>query len=133
MKAKPDTLWHCTRLNNIDCIIKEGLIAQGPEQREDKIEGVYLSTYRFNWMWNTTRQGKFKGATILVNVKGLELLPDYHNNPIDTKFNSKRLGRDYIHRQDIHPDRILEIWVETEKDTFQKLVGWKIRNNKIQE
>jgi hypothetical protein len=118
-------LWHCTRLACVDKIIKEGLKAFVPAQRTYKPKGIYLSEYQFNWMWNTQRSGLVKGACILLNVEGLELKDDFHTDQLDLNYNSKRIGKDYIYQGDIGVDRIEEIWIETEPNSFQKLEKWK--------
>ncbi len=118
-------LYHCTRLEYVDRIIQEGLKINHPQQRESKHKGIYLSEYQFNWMWNTTREGQFKGAIIKVDVTGLPLIDDYHKDPKDIKENSKMIGKDYICLKDVSPERITEIMIETTPNTFQKLVGWK--------
>ena len=116
-----DFLWHCTRLDFVETILSEGLIAEVPEQREYKPKGIYLSEYRFNWMWNTTREGWFKGAAIKVDVSGLRLVEDFHLSDRDTFDNSKLIGTDFICLEDIGPDRIREVWIETKPQTFQRV------------
>lgn len=123
-------LYHCTQLRFVDKIIREGLKANHPLQRENKSKGVYLSEYKFNWMWNTQRSGYYKGAVIKINVDGLKLIKDYHENEIDKIVNSKGIGQDFICVTDIEPERIIEILIETEINTFQKLTGWKKFRNK---
>jgi len=118
---KPKYLWHCTRLELIENILINGLVAQNPTQREQKPKGVYLSEYQFNWMWNTTREGIFKGAILKIDVRGLKLVKDFHEDPKDTQYNSKRIGTDYISLEDIEPHRIKEVWIETEANTFQPM------------
>lgn len=122
-------LWHCTKADFLKDILREGIKARHPEARPSKAIGVYLSEYRFNWMWNTTREGKFKGAALRIDVTGLSLVSDYHVDERDVCNNSKCIGRDFICESDIPPERIREIWVETEPQTFQSLNISKFRNN----
>ncbi len=114
-------LWHCTRLEYVENILKEGIKAKNPEQRENKPKGVYLSEYQFNWMWNTQRSGIFKGAVIKIDVTGLPLVEDFHADIRDIKNNSKCIGKDFICPIDIPPERIKEVLIETEKNTFQPI------------
>jgi hypothetical protein len=118
-------LWHTTRRDKIDSIIEQGIKASVPDQRATKPKGVYLSEYQFNWMWNSTREGKFKGAAIKIDASGLQLIDDFHKDIQDLTYNSKRVGKDYICLADIPPDRILEIWIEVKPNEFHKLEGWK--------
>ena len=117
----PAFLWHCSRLIWLDNILKSGLKAKTPEQRDTKPKGVYLSEYQFNWMWNTTREGRYRGVVLKIDASGLELTEDFHEDPSDTEYNSKRIGKDFICLSDINPERIKEVWVETEPNTFQQL------------
>jgi hypothetical protein len=114
-------LWHCTRLEYLTRILKEGLKAFHPGQRETKPRGVYLSEYQFNWMWNTTREGRLKGAAIQVDAIGLELTKDFHVDKRDLQYNSKRIGKDYICMADIGPERIRQVLIETEPNVFQPI------------
>jgi hypothetical protein len=76
-------------------------------------------------MWNTTREGKFRGACIRVDAVGLHLIEDYHLEKADTLQNSKRIGKDYISLKDISPKRFKEILVEKESSAFSTLRGWE--------
>lgn len=114
-------LWHCTRLDHLDLILQQGIMANHPEQREHKPKGVYLSEYRFNWMWNTQREGRVKGACIKVDVDGLELLNDFHDKADDAILNSKTIGKDFIYLGNIPPCRIKEVWIETDPNVFQPI------------
>jgi hypothetical protein len=118
-------LYHCTQLKNVDDIIRNGLKTKIPLQRENKPKGIYLSTYKFNWMWNTQRSGFYKGAVIEVNVDGLDLIEDFHEDDQDLIYNSRSLGQDYICLEDITPDRIMSILIEKNTNEFHELVGWK--------
>ena len=63
----------------------------------------------------------FKGAVLRINVKGLELIKDYHIDQEDLNYNSKRIGKDFICLSDIVPDRIKEVLIETKRNTFQPI------------
>ncbi len=126
---KQKSLWHCTRLEYLKRILKEGIKSKIPEQRGYKSKGVYLSEYQFNWMWNTKREGKFKGAILKINIKGLKLNPDYHIDKEDIKYNSKRIGKDFICFSNIEPERIEEVLIETEPNTFQPINLKEVRNS----
>ena len=115
-------LWHCTRLAYLNSILKNGIKANIPKQRRYKHKGIYLSEYQFNWMWNTQRQGKFKGAILRINVKGLKLIKDYHINKEDMNYNSKRIGNDFICLSNIGRERIKEVLIETKPNTFQTIM-----------
>ncbi len=125
-------LWHCTRLGYLDLILKNGIKAKIPQQRGYKPKGIYLSEYQFNWMWNTQRQGKFKGAILRINIKGLELVKDYHIDKEDTKYNSKRIGKDFICLSNIEPERIKEVLIETEPNIFQPINLQEVKPNSSQ-
>ena len=114
-------LWHCTKLDCLDKILREGIRVNNPTQRKYKPKGVYLSEYKFNWMWNTKREGIFKGATIKIDVEGLKIIKDFHRNKCDTKYNSKRIGKDFICLSDIPLIRIKEVLIETEPNNFQPI------------
>ncbi len=115
-------LYHCTRKEYLSEILLHGLKAENPQRREYKHKGVYLSTYQFNWMWNTTREGRFKGAILKIDVTGLKLIKDYHIDSRDSELNSKLLGDDFIYLSDIPPERIVNVAIETEPHTFQDLM-----------
>ena len=121
-RMKKRYLYHCTRREYLSEILLSGLKTEKPQRREYKHKGVYLSTYQFNWMWNTTRAGKFKGAILKIDVEGLKLIKDYHIDSRDTKLDSKCLGEDFICLSNIPPERIVNVAIETEPHTFQDLM-----------
>ena len=111
-------LQHCTLKRNVKKILKEGLIIRRPFQRDIKEVGIYLSKQPFKWMWNTTLMGAMKGAILTINVSGLKLIKDYHNDQRDKDMDSKG---DYICLDNISPERVELIYVEDKFGTFKRL------------
>ncbi len=116
--VNPSKLYHCTRFENLKRILNEGLLVKTPFQRKKKEEGVYLSKYPFNWMWNSTCFGRIKGIILEINVKGLSLKQDSHEDWRDLNIDSEG---DFICLEDISPKRIIKVLVEKEKNTFEEL------------
>lgn len=110
-------LYHCTRANLLNKIIKEGLVPAIPFQRKNKKKAIYLSKQPFKWMWNATSFGTTKGALLEIDITNLELKKDKHDDPRDKKIKSEG---DYICLKRIEPKRIKKILVEDEKNCFKR-------------
>jgi hypothetical protein len=118
VKKNPCVLYHCTRLDRVRGILKEGLKTKVPVDRPEKEAGIYLSSNPFTWMWNATKEGKLKGAMLEVDVKGLSLKPDVH---VDDVSGFWVPTGDYYCLEDIPSDRIRRVVVEVLPNCFQEL------------
>ena len=119
---QPKTLWHATKLRLLNRILKEGLRPQIPRLRQNKLKGIYLSKSIFQWMQHATLNGEIKGLALKINVEKLKLKKDYHNKNDVIRLNKKiDLDTDYICKEKISPNRIIEAYKEVETNSFEKI------------
>jgi len=124
LEPVPKILYHCTRLDKVDTILKEGLKVNTPlspvNKRVYNKKGVYLSTEMFGWMYWATDDHTHRGAVITINVEGLELIEDSDLLVIseaDGEVKNRNL-MDYICPNDIEPERIIAVSREQDDNSF---------------
>lgn len=73
-------LHHATRAINIPSILKDGLRPNAPTSNINKKilnrKGVYLTTEQFGWMEWATDGHRYLGATVTIDINGIELIED---------------------------------------------------------
>ncbi len=115
-------LWHCTKLRLLPKILKEGLIPQIPTLRANKVRAIYFSKNMFGWMYHATLSGDVAGLALKINVAGLNLQKDYHDkNDVISLSGKVDLDEDYLCKEGIPPNRIIEFWEEYETNSFRKI------------
>lgn len=121
---RPEILYHATRLENVDRILKEGLKVNAPQSIVNKRvfnrKGVYLTTEMFGWMDWATVDHKHRGAVISVITEGLELEIDSDLLVVcgSDRTVMDREYADYICTHDIPPDRIIAVSREQDDNSF---------------
>ncbi len=119
---QPKVLHHCTRLVNVEQILREGLKPNTPTSVTSKIvynkNGVYLSTQPFGWMYWATDDHQHKGAVISVNTEGLELIEDSDLIVMSGMEKSDRNLMDYICLHDIPVENIISVSREQDDNSF---------------
>lgn len=115
-------LWHSTKLRLLNKIMNEGLKPQLPRLRPNKPNGIYLSENMFQWMHHATFSGDIAGVALKINVEGLKLKRDFHSKDDVISLSGKiNLDSDYICKEKISPDRIMEAYKEVETNSFEKI------------
>ena len=109
---KRGTMYHCTKRENLQGILKNGLIPKKPTGITNAIEGVYLSIVPFDWMHYTTKETTEPGCHIEVNVIGLELI--YDNGVVELEDYEHHPA--FIYKGVIPPERFVNISVSTKKN-----------------
>lgn len=103
------TLYHCTLKENLENILKDGILPHKPKLIRNAINGVYLSKNPFDWMHTATDNTTKAGAMIEVNVEGLELVKDE---------NIKK-GSCFAYCGCIMPERFIHICVSTNEKPYR--------------
>jgi len=103
-------MYHCTKRENLENILKNGLLPHKPEGITNSINGVYLSTNPFDWMHYVTRKTTKAGLMIAVDVTGLELMFD---DGIDAETWKRHPA--FVYPGNISPSRFIRISVSTDK------------------
>ena len=113
LSKRPKVLYHATRLDNVDKILKEGLKVNAPQSLVNKEifnrKGVYLTTEMFGWMYWVTDDHTYRGAIISVDTEGLELIEDSDLIVFSGMEESDRNLMDYICLHDIPAENIIAV------------------------
>jgi len=102
-------MYHCTRKENLEGIMKKGLLPCKPIRISDAVEGVYLSKYPFDWMHYVTEETSVAGAMITVDVDGLDIEKDKGINTGDLDAHPA-----FVSREKIPPSRFVRVVVSSD-------------------
>lgn len=105
--------YHCTKRENLENILKEGLIPEKPIGVSNAKKGIYLSDAPFDWMYWATEQGRVAGAMLEIDTTDLCLNEDIN------EFEGKQYGKKYFCEEKIPVEHIVCVAVSTNEKPMQ--------------